>query len=333
MNKFHSITRREALKQTVFFSAVLALGRSSRRVFADELSADERHFLMIGDWGQPLNTKTQSKAQEAVAAAMRGYIKALKITPDGLFLVGDNFYGAFKGGVDSPRWKMGFSNLYPKSVFPGPCWAILGNHDYDEELGVKMEAQLAYAAKHPGTRWTMPAKWYRTEWPAVNPLVTCLMLDSNYLNKNQSLTPEERGQQLVWLKGELEKPRTTPWLVCMGHHPLYSNGPHGDTPALIAEWGPLFEKHGVDFYFCGHDHDLQHLQFDGLRTTFVVSGGGGARVTKLKKLDRGPFSQAVYGFSHLQVSADKFIVRHLNANREQVHAFTRTLDGKVEIVA
>jgi len=37
------------------------------------------------------------------------------------------------------------------------------------------------------------------------------------------------------------------------------------------------ERHDVDVYICGHDHNLQHLRHvsgDGL--DFVVSGAGGA---------------------------------------------------------
>jgi hypothetical protein len=326
------ISRRDALKQTLFFSAALAFGRPVRRVLAAEASSAESHFLMIGDWGPQPNSSTTSKAQEAVAAGMRRYVETLGLKPDGVFLVGDNFYGKFEQGVDSPRWKTGFDDMYPTSTFPGPCWAVLGNHDYDEEIGIKMEAQLAYAAKNPGTRWTMPAKWYRVDWPTVNPLVTCLMLDSNFKNGKQSLTPDERAQQLVWLEGELKKPRTAPYLICAGHHPLYSNGPHGDGQLLIDEWGPLFTKYAVDFYFCGHDHDLQHLEFEGLPTSFVVSGGGGARVTELKTPERGPFSRSTYGFTHLQVSRERFVVRHLDPNLGQLHAFSRRPGGKVEVI-
>mgnify|MGYP002146327950 CR=1 FL=1 len=32
--------------------------------------------------------------------------------------------------LKSPRWKTGFEDMYPASVFPGPCPAVLGNHDY-----------------------------------------------------------------------------------------------------------------------------------------------------------------------------------------------------------
>lgn len=322
-----AISRREALRQTFFFSAALALGARGTVAHAEEI-AGERQFLMIGDWGAGI----QHRQQSIVAAGMIDYVKKGGFTPDGLFLLGDNFYGAFPGGLDCPRWKTDFEDMYPADVFPGPCWAMLGNHDYDEEPITKLQAELAYQNARPGTRWTMPAKWYRFDWPAQNPVMTCLVLDSNYRNHAISLTPEERAQQMIWLKAELAKPRTAPWLVCLGHHPLYSNGLHGDTPALIEEWGPLFQKHGVDFYFAGHDHDLQHFEFSELRTSFVLSGGGGAQVYPLRDTSRGPYSTASYGFTHLQVSANRFVVRHLDFLGKPLHAFSKTPDGKVEIL-
>jgi tartrate-resistant acid phosphatase type 5 len=322
-----AITRRHALKQTFLFSAALAFGARARFARAAEMGANDHHFLMVGDFG------TGDKVQASVAQGMKDYVRALQLKPDGLFLVGDNFYGPFPEGLQSPRWKTGFEDMYPADVFPGPCWAMLGNHDYDNEPVIKLQAELAYQKARPGTRWTMPDKWYRFTWPAVNPVMDCLVLDSNYKNSVVSLTPQERADQLTWLKAELAKPRTAPWLVTMAHHPLYSDGPHGDNASLIADWGQLFQDHGVDFYFCGHDHDLQHLEFEGMRTSHVLSGGGGATLYDVKNTERGPFAQKVHGFSHLQVSREKFTVRHLDPDRKQFHAFCKTPDGKIEILS
>jgi tartrate-resistant acid phosphatase type 5 len=270
--------------------------------------------------------------QDLVAAAMQRYVQTRSIKTEGLFLLGDNFYGPMKGGVNSPRWQVGFEDMYPASVFPGPCWAMLGNHDYDEENSMKLASELCYASAHPNTRWTMPAKWYRVDWPAKDPIVTCLVLDSNYNNSLAYLTPKEISKQNAWLKAELEKPRKAAWTLAFGHHPLFSNGPHGDSPALIKDWGPLFQKYGVAAYFCGHDHDLQHLEFDGVSTSFVVSGGGGAGLTQLRKPERKLYSQSVHGFTHLQVNRDKLIVRHIDPTLAQLHAFRRDLAGRLEIL-
>jgi len=320
-----TISRRTALKQTFCFSAALLAGKTSlgaKPVLAQ--APGSSHFTMIGDWGKD----GENAMQKAVAKGMESYMNSAGFTPEAMFLLGDNFYGPFKGGTNCPRWKEQFSMVYPKSVFPGSCHAVLGNHDYDDEPVEKLKAELAYAKANPGTRWNMPAKWYRLDIAqAGNPLMTVLAVDSNYHNGRVSLTMEERAGQMVWLKSELAKPKTAPWLVVTGHHPLYSNGQHGDDPALIKDWDALFREHGVHFYFCGHDHDLQHLEFDGHPTSFVISGGGGASVRDLKEHERGPFSKAVHGFTHLEVTPERFHVRHVDENGQLLHGFAKTPDG------
>lgn len=327
-----SLSRRSALKQTFGFSAALLAGKTP--LFASSLNATDaatHHFTMIGDWGKPGNMKLQ----KAVAQSMTGYLSKRKATPEAMFLLGDNFYGKMPGGVQCKRWKTQFSDIYPPKVFPCPCYAILGNHEYDDQHKVKIEAQLGYAKHRPNTRWSMPGKWYRLDLgPSENPLMTVLCIDSNFSNRRDQLTPEERAEQLAWVKAELAKPRKAPWLVINGHHPLYSCGHYGDFPKMIAEWDAIFREHKVDFYFCGHEHDLQHLEFEDHPTSFVISGGGGAPIREPKKAeDYGPFVEGVTGFTHLEVTHEKFSVRHVDRDEKILHAFTKTLDGEVEILS
>jgi len=258
------------------------------------------------------------------------------ISPAALFLLGDNFYGQLDGGPTSPRWQTQFEDLYPKSAFGGPCYALLGNHDYNLEPAGKAEAQLAYAAAHPGSRWSMPSKWYRFDFPKENPVVTFISLDSNYQTPTAdklASTPEERAAQSDWLRVELAKPRATRFLVICGHHPLYSNA--GDDARLIREWDALFREHAAHLYFCGHIHDLEHLEFENHPTSFVVSGGGGmiprtGQGTKSSALNR--FGENVHGFTYLEIRGEQLVIRHLSSDGDQLHAFSKTAQGQVTIL-
>ena len=58
----------------------------------------------------------------------------------------------------------------------------------------------------------------------------------------------------------------------MGHHPVYSGGPNGDTPALLSELAPLLVGNAAAAYFNGHDHDMQHIIVDGVSYFTVGSG-------------------------------------------------------------
>ncbi|WP_254061425.1 metallophosphoesterase [Granulicella sp. L60] len=174
-----------------------------------------------------------------------------------------------------------------------------------------------------------------------NPLITLIALDSNMpfddgslgKGRNFTLTPQQQAEQLAWLETELARPRTTKFLVVMGHHPVYSDGMHGDHPVLVRDWDPLFRKHKVDLYLAGHDHDLQHLEFEGHPTSFFLSGGGGADLYDLKNdpLPRRKYAQKVYGFSHLSVTPKQMILRHLDSNGRPLHAFSKTPRGKITI--
>jgi 3',5'-cyclic AMP phosphodiesterase CpdA len=231
--------------------------------------------------------------------------------------------------------------MYPASVFPGKCPAVLGNHDYHDNAGGE-QVQLAYA-KQGGTRWTLPAKWYRED---LGELVTFLFLDTNLRSvsgsskskdgkvvKKNCLTADEEMAQWAWLKEQLASKRGI-YTIVVGHHPVYSNGSHGDTKELVEKLSPQLQAAGVHLYLCGHDHDLQHLELEGLKTSHVLSGGGGARVRELKNKDRKmPFGTPVYGFSHLQLNQQRVVLRHVDANGKQIHAFEKGVDYTVKIVS
>lgn len=298
-------------------------------------NAEAKQLLLIGDWGYENYT-----AQARVAAAMQQYVRRHSISADALLMLGDNWYGPLPGGVASRRWKTQFEDMYPKSVFNCPAYAIAGNHDYQVMPESKVAAELEYARKG-GTRWTMPSLWYRFDFPTVDPLMTVIALDSNMPHPegpqakgvNFTLTPAQQAQQLAWLETELSKPRTTPFLVVMGHHPIFSNGPHGDHQVLIHDWEPLLRKHKVHLYLAGHDHDMQHLEFKSHPTSFVMSGGGGADLytLKLDEAQRGPYAAKVYGFSHLEVTPEKLTLRHLDEMGRLIHTFDKLQDGSVRL--
>ena len=283
---------------------------------------------MLGDWGADGTPSNQSQ----VAAGMQTYVANQHISTDALIMLGDNFYGSLPGGITDQRWQTQFEQMYPVNVFNCPAYAILGNHDYEVLPQSKVTIELAYA-QTGNTRWTLPSRYYWFTFPSQNPVITFIGLDSN--------TPDEPGQdeaswatQLQWLTDTLSKPLATPFLACFAHHPVYSNGPHGDNGTLINSWDPLLRKYGVHLYLAGHDHDLQHLEFAGHPTSFVLSGGGGGPLYALSpgSNSRGPFAQMVSGFTHVQLQSGLMTIRHVGTDGTVLHAFTKTPDGLVTIL-
>ena len=337
-----AISRRTFLRQTVAFSALAAL--SSADMLAQAAGHDSPapnpaspHMLMVGDWG----TNKYLGQQIAVANGMKKFVDDSKVHPGALFMLGDNWYGSLIGGVDCPRWQTQFEQMYPVSYFPGKAYAVLGNHDYEYKIALKVETQLAYAAHAKGTRWTMPGNWYTFKYPENDPVITFICVDTNlpgtkgdFFGTGITMSKEKRDEQDTWLRAELAKPRTTPFVAMVGHHPLYTNGIHRDNEILINGWDKLLRQYKVDFYITGHDHDLQHIEFAGHPTSFVVSGGGGAELVDWTTAPekRGPYGGKVLGFTDLELTKDAVILRHFDQNAKELHAFRKTPDGKVDLL-
>jgi tartrate-resistant acid phosphatase type 5 len=280
--------------------------------------SQELNLLVMGDWGEG------TAAQRQVATAMAKYASSLH-GPDAVqdaLLCGDNFY--FKlTGPDDPRWQTVFEQMYDPKALDFPFYTCLGNHDYD---GSNLKFELAYARQYPDSRFKLPGEWYRVDLPKQKPLVTVLMLDSN--KENMSELPW--NQQVDWLRKELEGPRAE-WTICVAHHPLFSNGFFWGNGPLQKDWGTLFQKHKVDFYLCGHEHDEEHLEIPGWFTSFVVSGGGGAHAHPLARDNRG-FSREAFGFVALTLTPEKATIRFLGTNDQPLHVFERTKAGKVTVL-
>lgn len=274
-------------------------------------------LLSMGDWG------TGGKEQKFVANALWRYAGAIRRPVSGMLLVGDNFYMKLPLGVNDPAWQSVFERMYDPVRLNFPFFAVLGNHDYKDGADA---VELDYARLHPGGRWTLPGRWYRVDFPQQHPVVTALMLDSD----RDALGPERWADEKAWLAAQLATPRGT-WTICCAHHPLFSNGGHGDNAILQNDWGRLFVKYNVDFYLCGHDHDLQHLQIPDWFTSFLLVGGGGAGGVAMRHDDRGPMSRLAHGFASLTFAPDHADVQFILDNGRVLHQFTRTKAGVITV--
>ncbi len=83
--------------------------------------------------------------------------------------------------------------------------------------------------------------------------------------------------QLAWLEARLSA-STADWKLVFGHHPLFTDSKADaaeggrDVSELITHFKPLLDRHGVQAYFNGHDHNQQHLTVD--RVSYICSGAG-----------------------------------------------------------
>ena len=275
---------------------------------ATDAASSRVDLLAVGDWEyREGNPPTTARAMADYAAAQGHPFQAA-------LLLGDNFHVRLKQGKE-PQLETIFEATYDPTRLNFPFYALLGNHDGEPD---NRRIEMSYAKEHPDSRWKLPARWYRLDLPAESPLVTILMLDSN----KSDMSSKEWAAERQWIEKELGKPRGT-WTVCAAHHPLFSNGTHGDAAKLQKEWGPILKKYRVDFYLCGHDHVLEHLEIDGWPTSFLVVGGGGGRLLADADGDHGPFSLSSLGFAHLAFDRRQASVRMVDGQGSTVHEFVR----------
>ncbi len=82
--------------------------------------------------------------------------------------------------------------------------------------------------------------------------------------------------QLAWLELTLQAASNCTWIVVVGHHPISTR--HRTIDAVYNDLlqrsvRPLLARYKVHMYLCGHLHNLQHVNEDGVH--YFVSGAGG----------------------------------------------------------
>jgi acid phosphatase len=236
-------------------------------------------FAAAGDTG------SGNARQAAVAAAMAGYSSANPLAF--VLLLGDNFYENGVKSTADPQWQSKFERMYDAAALNVPFYAILGNHDYRENA----EAQVDYTRAAPGSRWRMPARYY---------VVTCTLADGSRVElfALDTTTFVSDAAQGAWLERALAA-STARWKIVFGHHPVYSNGHHGNSAGLIESLAPIL-AHRADVYISGHDHDLQVLQPEG-GVRYLVSGAG-SRVRRTACREDTVYAAGRLGFTAFRVS-------------------------------
>jgi tartrate-resistant acid phosphatase type 5 len=259
-------------------------------LFSLKAAGEPIRVLAFGDFGDG------GQGQKEVAAAMLQYHQRQRF--DFAVTLGDNFYGKGMKGIDDPRWKTWWDQLYdPLGI---QFYATLGNHDYG--FPESPESEILDSKRSPS--WRMPA----TQYTFTAGWVHFFAIDSHVMNPHQ----------LEWLQKGLDSSKSH-WKVVYGHHPIYSHGQHGDNPKLIRELLPII-KGWADLYLTGHDHDMQHLKPEG-NLHFFVSGSGG----KLRNINPGPrslFAKSALGFSVLEADESSLKMTFVDKTLQPLYEYT-----------
>lgn len=269
----------------------------------------ELSFLVVGDWGDPA-----AAAQRAVAAAMAGV--AADVGSDFVISTGDNFYHGGVGSITDSRWRDAYESVYSAPSLQTPWYVILGNHDYEGSP----RAEIAYSRE--STRWRMPARYWREDMALQGATrITFFFLDTTPITRLSGLrdaVPQAdfgARDQVMWLERNLAN-CTSDWKIVVGHHPILSSGRHGASAALAHHVRPLLERYGVQAYFNGHDHDLEHLQAGGVD---YICSGAGSESRSVQRVPESRFALAQTGFAACTLTPHALHLRFFTANGHAVY--------------
>lgn len=168
-----------------------------------------------------------------------------------------------------------------------PWYPVRGNHDGEFPLSLEM-------LRLPGSN-----RWYaRTQGP-----VRYVILDTNVYHRADS-------DQFKWLESEV---KGVAWKkarhrIVSFHHPPFNTvqSSPGDDGAKLARavLVPLLERAGADAIICGHAHVYERgarPRPDGGVTNYLVTGGGGGKLDRLKTGD-WPFMTVSHRKHHVLVA-------------------------------
>ena len=202
-------------------------------------------FVVFGDSGSGQQGQLDVAAQVGVS------------DPDLVIHSGDVIYNNGAPSELDPRYFTPYAHLIDRI----PFYLSFGNHDVRTNGG----RPLKDAVYLPGNEM-----YYSFDFG-----------DTHFIALNTNDNVSSGSAQHSWLEADLQA-TTASWIFVYFHHPPYSSSRHGSDLSVRADLTPLFDQHGVDVVFSGHDHNYERTfplladQVDPLGVVYIVTGGGGA---------------------------------------------------------
>ena len=241
-----------------------------------DASADRLVFHLTGDTGSVRRPESQKGVIDEMTAQY-----TIANAPNFLYHLGDLVYHY----GEASQYEAQFFKPYEN--YPGPIFAIAGNHDSDVNPDSAPYNSLDAFTKvfcdisqHPiafsgnSRRKSMPQP--NIYWALDTPVATIIGLHSN-VPKYGIITPEQRE----WFIAELKAADPDKMLiVCVHHAPYSADINHGSSLYMIELLNGAYKEADIrpDIVFSGHVHNYQRFSkanSDGTNTPYIVAGAGG----------------------------------------------------------
>ena len=247
------------------------------------IDAEKMVFHMVGDTG----SLHGGHFQRVVADEMRRqYLEApaLADKPQFLYHLGDVVYSFGEAANYYPQF------FDPYRNYPGPVFAIPGNHDgeinpaatpYNSldafmKVFCDVEPRPVLFSGDVNRKSMIQPNVY---WTLETPLANMIGLYGN-VTKFGMITAQQRDWFIRELKNaRLQRPGKA-LIVCVHHAPYSADTNHGASAYMIEFLEKAFTESGVrpDIVFSGHVHNYQRFSrhyADGSIVPFIVAGAGG----------------------------------------------------------
>ncbi|MEI6408948.1 MAG: metallophosphoesterase [Bacteroidota bacterium] len=271
-------------------------------------------FILFGDWG-----RNGEYFQKDVAKQMSRAIYDLGA--EFLVVTGDNFYPDGVASTRDSHWEHSLESVYTTQALQHNWYVVLGNHDYHGNPNAEIEYTKV------SRRWNMPARYYskriNLNGDSTQQLLMLFMDTSPFIKDYytgsgavaDSLRRQDTTAQKTWLIRLLSDPNPNiKWKIVVGHHPLYSGSKRLDATSTFDmrnSFKDIFEKYKVDFYLCGHEHNLQALKTVG-HTRYFISGAGSEAENGYFKPENNLFGAAQGGFMTFSIQPKQALVQVIN---------------------
>ena len=128
-------------------------------------------------------------------------------------------------------------------------------------------------------------------------------------------TTQRDSKQVEWLAEDLRK-NQLPWTIVFGHHPPYTNSLRGPQMWIRKAFAKVLTDNNVDLVVTGHEHQYERFRIGGVN--YVVSGGGGGRLTKFFGKQQSLEQATVHHYLAFEVTATKLTMKVIDINGEQI---------------
>lgn len=223
-----------------------------------ELLSQSNKIAIIGDPQRTLWFEFFRKQNEEIRQAIFPQIAREK--PNALVILGD----LTNWGASNNEWNYFDFITKPINSTNIPIYPIIGNHDYygnSNQALFNMKSRFEYFGNYT---------WYTKEINSIG----FVFLNSNL----DDLSNEERKLQKMFLDSILQSYESNSNIqnvVCLWHHPLYTNSKLVDDEQDVkAEFMPFVSKSKkTNLIASGHCHSYEHFKIGNPH--YLVSGGAG----------------------------------------------------------